>query len=277
MKHRQGGRTPLRVEELESRLVPTAVFADTSSNWSGYAVTTKPGAVSAVAGSWVVPAVSGSGNAASSVWVGIDGYHSSTVEQIGTDSDIVNGTPQYYAWFEMFPRNMVTLGMAIHPGDTMSARVSYIPRSSRFRLTLTDLTTGSTFSTTQRALFAARSSAEWIVEAPEVDNQTQPLANFGTVTISGAQATIGGATTAIDQTSRAGLAAYQIAMVSQDGGGAATTSALTDSGSPATSSFTTSYVSSGFFSFLPRRWWPFGWFHGRQSTRAPRMSISSSH
>ncbi|HEX5271002.1 MAG TPA: hypothetical protein VFW33_10960 [Gemmataceae bacterium] len=46
-----------RLEELEGRLVPSVV-APTSTNWSGYAVTAKSGSVTAVSGSWVVPAVS---------------------------------------------------------------------------------------------------------------------------------------------------------------------------------------------------------------------------
>ena len=57
--------------------------------------------MSAVYGSWIVPTVSGSssGKTYSAVWVGIDGYASdSTVEQIGTEQDVVNGTPVYQAW-----------------------------------------------------------------------------------------------------------------------------------------------------------------------------------
>ena len=88
-----------------------------SSNWSGYAAETNlndpaSGAVTAVSGSWVVPKVtptSNSSTAYSSVWVGIDGYSSSTVEQIGTDSDVVNGQVQYYAWV----RN-VSVGLGEH-------------------------------------------------------------------------------------------------------------------------------------------------------------------
>jgi len=60
--------------------------AVTSSNWSGYAVTAGRSTVTDVKGSWIVPPVSCSGsNQYASLWVGIDGYNSSTVEQIGTD------------------------------------------------------------------------------------------------------------------------------------------------------------------------------------------------
>src|SRR5215472_3488086 len=66
----------------------------TSSNWSGYAVTGAKGSVSDVTGSWIVPTMdcSTTPTGYSAMWVGIDGYSSNTVEQIGTESDCVNGT-----------------------------------------------------------------------------------------------------------------------------------------------------------------------------------------
>ena len=78
---------------------PPNTGAVTSSNWSGYAVATnlsnpQANSVSAVSGSWIVPTVTGSsrGTTYSAVWVGIDGYSDSTVEQIGTEEDVVNGS-----------------------------------------------------------------------------------------------------------------------------------------------------------------------------------------
>src|SRR6266542_694566 len=65
-----------------------------SLNWSGYAVTGAPGSVTDAKGSWVVPSIQGncgSTNAYASFWVGIDGFSSNTVEQVGTDSDCQNG------------------------------------------------------------------------------------------------------------------------------------------------------------------------------------------
>jgi len=95
-----------------------------STNWSGYAVQTdlydpQIGAVTAVSGSWVVPAARGRGTAFSSIWVGIDGYTSGTVQQIGTDSDVINGQPIYYVWYEMYPRPAVIVNsVTVRPGDT---------------------------------------------------------------------------------------------------------------------------------------------------------------
>jgi hypothetical protein len=219
---RRATRRP-RVEELESRLV---LSVGRVPNWAGYTVATKPGAVTAVHGTWVVRPVSGSGNAISSFWVGIDGASSPTVEQTGTDSILVNGRPQYDAWYEMYPKPVVIVpGLKVRPGNKITAEVS-VPRPGQFRLQLTNTTTGKSFTTTQAAPAAQRSSAEWIVESQSRFFSFVPLANFGAVTFSGATVTLGKTTTAIDQSSgqasRLNMGSFRWLE--------ATTSALTDSG-----------------------------------------------
>ena len=129
-----------------SAAVPTLTD---STNWSGYAVQTNSGTVvNSVSGSWIVPAVSGTGTAYSSAWVGIDGYNSSSVEQIGTDFDLSRGHPSYYAWYEMYPNAMVETSLTVRAGDSISASVVYTA-SNEFALTLTDNTTETSYSTTQ--------------------------------------------------------------------------------------------------------------------------------
>src|SRR5947209_2194209 len=118
----RGVRRRLKLEHLEDRLAPSAA---TSTNWSGYAVQAPAGSVTAVYGSWMVPAVTGKGTSYSSAWVGIDGFASRTVEQIGTDSDLSAGQPVYYAWYEMYPHPAVSLSLKVQPGDTISASVTY--------------------------------------------------------------------------------------------------------------------------------------------------------
>ena len=61
------------------------------------------GTVSAAYGSWVVPTVTGppTGNAHSSVWVGIDVYGNGTVEHVGTAQHAHHGVATYVAWWEM--------------------------------------------------------------------------------------------------------------------------------------------------------------------------------
>jgi hypothetical protein len=266
---RRRGQARLCLEELEGRLVASAIPA-TSTNWSGYALNTSPGAVTAVSGQWVVPSAAGTGTAYSSNWVGIDGFSSSTVEQIGTDSDVLNGTPQYYAWYEMYPRGFVQLPLTIHAGDTISASVNY--GSSAVTLSLTDATSGQSYTTTQTAPGAQRSSAEWIEEAPSSAFGVLPLANFGKATFAAARATVGGSTAAIDGFSSSAGQLYQLNMVSRSGARLDTTSAVTDSGNPATSSFTVTYAGTSSQPPPHRRWW--GWWASDLAVSPPATTTT---
>ena len=155
----------------------------TSTNWSGYAVLGS--SFTSAEGSWVVPTASCSGVSGdqyASFWVGLDGYSSTTVEQTGTDSDCVGTSPNYYAWFEFYPHpSYLISGLTIKPGDRMSAKVAY--NGSEFTITIKDVTTGKSYSKSSTVRGAARSSAEWITEAPCCTGSggILPLADFGTV------------------------------------------------------------------------------------------------
>jgi len=145
-----------------------AGFSEGAVRWSGYAVTGDNGSVTDVTASWTVPAIQGtcpSTNQYASFWVGIDGYSSNTVEQIGTDSDCQGGSPVYYAWYEFYPHFAYGVNMTVQPGDVISAEVRAGPRGL-FTVTLTNVTRNQTFSTSAKAPSAKQSSAEWIVEAP---------------------------------------------------------------------------------------------------------------
>jgi hypothetical protein len=238
---RSWSRCRLYVEELEGRLVPSSLAY--STNWSGYAVNAPAGTVSQVVGTWVVPAVSTSVSGYSSAWVGIDGWSNSTVEQIGTDSDYVNGRAQYYAWYEMYPAPSVNLSLPINPGDKISASVSNTS-PGQFLLSINNVTTGGSYSTPQSSSSAQLGSAEWIQEAPSSFTGVLPLANFGTINFSGAQATVSGTSGAADN-AWSGTSLYQVNMVTNTGSTKATTSAISDSGPAPASSFSVTWVSSG--------------------------------
>jgi hypothetical protein len=158
-----------------------------SSNWSGYAVTTS--SINEVDGSWTVPALqSGScvaGNDQySSFWVGIDGFNSNTVEQTGTDSDCVNGVATYYAWYEFYPHPAFYAGptlMTIHPGDTITAKVTYDSKRTGYTVTITDSNIKKGSFSTSFKMNAKQSSAEWIAEAPSSSGGVLSIANFGTM------------------------------------------------------------------------------------------------
>jgi hypothetical protein len=181
-----------------------------NSNWAGYDIT--PGSqVSAVAGSWVQPAISGSGGMG--IWVGIDGANNSTLEQIGTGAyiDANTGAPTYYAWYEMVPNNPYVVPInytnsgapfVVQPGDHISAAVRYLSSSgtnSTFQLLITDTPVNGGpvefFSTKQTMANVQRASAEWIVEETgDGSGNLYNLPNFGSVTFTGAWATVGSTT-----------------------------------------------------------------------------------
>ena len=230
--------------------------AVSSANWAGYADTNDT--YTSVASSWTEPTVDcsssggglnlglGSGlgltglfdsllggpSAASAFWVGLDGYSSTSVEQLGTDSDCDSGAPSYYAWYEMYPNPSVDLPAAdaVHPGDQISALVSSNAAGSSFTLMLKDSTAGWTFSTTQTGSGFARSSAEVIAEAPSectaVFCSEVPLADFGQLGYSGSSLI----DTAGKQGSLSAFNANEITM-SDNGTTLATPSSLSSDGS----------------------------------------------
>jgi hypothetical protein len=168
----------------------------TSSNWSGYAAQSTA-AFTAVAGSWTQPTVTcGSQATYAAFWVGIDGYTSRSVEQLGTDDDCHGGLPSYYAWYEMYPANPVNIATASHPvkpGDKLTARV--VRHSTTYRLAIVDHTEGWSFAISITSAGHANSSAEWIAEAPccTSGGAPLPLSHFGKVAFTAAQAATGGA------------------------------------------------------------------------------------
>lgn len=181
--------------------IGAALTNSTSENWSGYAATASSNAFTSVSSSWVVPTLSCASTKASysAFWVGLDGYNDQTVEQIGTEANCVNGQSQYYTWYEMYPQNPseVLVPVNLAAGNTISSSVTYNPptitkgfrgRNSvspgSFTLSLTDNTTGRSYSTTQTVRgVAERSSAEVIAEAP-YSYGILPLADFVTANYS---------------------------------------------------------------------------------------------
>ena len=155
----------------------------TSTNWSGYAVT--GGRYTTVSASWTQPKATCSGTSYSSFWVGLDGDTSNTVEQTGTDADCSSATPQYYAWYEMYPKFPVNYSNTVKPGDHMSASVT-TNGSGSFTLTISDSTQGWSNTKSARLKSAKLASAEVIAEAPSSSGGVLPLANFGTVSFTSA-------------------------------------------------------------------------------------------
>jgi hypothetical protein len=177
-------------------------FTASSTNWSGYVESsslTSPvsGTVTSVSGTWVVPTVTATPGQASTycaIWVGLDGFSDSTVEQLGTEQDVINGRVEAYAWIEMYPGGALEIvGFPVNPGDSITASVTY-NGGSQFTMTIANNTRHVFFAVPgsyTRLSGAQLSSAEWIVEAPWL-NGVLPLAHFSTVSFSNCAATVRG-------------------------------------------------------------------------------------
>jgi len=151
-----------------------------SFNWSGYASTLDTSQeYTKVFGSWKIPKANcTSEQRLASVWVGLDGWNSTTVEQDGTTSFCFEGTAYYYTWYEMYPAGTVEVGSSAAPGDSITASVTR--SGTNYTLKLTDSTnTANSFSEAGTCALATclDNSAEWIVERPAYSIGITPLAS----------------------------------------------------------------------------------------------------
>jgi hypothetical protein len=175
------------------------VTATGSSNWSGYADTaTTAQTFTKVSGAWTTPSVACSAeDQITSDWVGLDGFNSGTVEQLGTFGWCFQGAPIYFTWYEMFPKGTVEVGAGLKPGDKISASVTRTGTS--YALKLTDsTTTGNNISVTKTCALATckDTSAEWVSERPSFSIGVAPQAHYNAFKLtSGAQTSSGKAGT----------------------------------------------------------------------------------
>ena len=179
-----------------------------SANWAGYVATGQN--FSRVSGTWVQPSVDPSGgDGDSAFWVGLggsgnSGSQSGSLEQLGTQANVSGGQTSYYAWYELLPSPPVKINVPIKPGDHVNASVAV--SGSSVTMSLTNQTTGQSFSQTFQVSNVDTSSAEWIAEAPSAsdgqgDLTPVSLSDFGTVNFSSASATAGGHTGTISDSS----------------------------------------------------------------------------
>lgn len=207
-----------------------------SENWSGYAVTGSD--FTNAKGSWTLATVncSKTPNTYSAFWVGLDGYNSSTVEQTGTIAYCNGSRAEYYAWYEFYPAGSVEItSVPVSPGNHISAEVTY--SGSEFTTTITNETTGKSYSKTSKVSGAKRSSAEWIAEAPCCTNSggILPLSDFGTGYFGEDYTGVNGTNFATKSTTSGPISAFgsdvqEIIMVSSSGADEAVPSSLTSDG-----------------------------------------------
>ena len=171
------------------------VTATGSFNWSGYADTSSTKQeFTKVSGSWTAPSVSCSAeDQVTSNWVGLDGFNSGTVEQLGTYAQCFQGTPIYITWYEMFPAGLTEVGSTLKPGDKITASVTRTGTS--YALKLTDATTsGNNISVTKTCALATcvDTSAEWISERPSYSIGIVPQAHYNAFKLTSGAQTSGG-------------------------------------------------------------------------------------
>jgi hypothetical protein len=239
-----------------------------SENWSGYVAGGSSSSSStqfkSVSGSWVAPtakctssARGGNGAAYSAFWVGLGGAgQTQALEQAGTEANCsASGQAGYYAWYELVPAAPVRINLAVHPGDHISTRVTV--EGTAVDVSVSNQTTGQSFSKQSTMSNPDVSSAEWIAEAPSSCDGSGsctplPLTNFGTVDFTSASATTtdgqtgsisdsNWSTAAVSLTPGAGSAGFEgVDLAAGQSSGSATPSSLSSDGS----SFSVAYAAS---------------------------------
>jgi Peptidase A4 family len=188
--------TPLKAVGAGARAAASAATAATSVtnlqavNWAGYASSLGTTTFRFVSAHFTVPPLDCTGVTApngawAAHWVGLDGFRStsSTVEQTGVVEACNGTTPQYAAFWEMFPNAPGYPSITVTPGDTISMSVYYNRSTRKFSLTFSDTTSGHSFTRTRACPAGAtcrRNSAEVISEAPfdATTSSVLPLADF---------------------------------------------------------------------------------------------------
>ena len=212
---------------VRSGLAPLAAAGNTSSvlsyNWSGYAdLEGGANTVSSVSANWVIPKVEcpnglyRNQDAFVAQWIGIDGFISGTVEQLGSATQCFDGVTYYYVWYEMFPAGTVVEGTSAcinsnvdcpQPGDKITASITVTPAggTNNYTLSLTDVTRPQESFSVAASCDPATcvdSSAEWIVERPAFELpfgfQILPLSDFFQTSFVNGTVTSGGKATKIE-------------------------------------------------------------------------------
>ena len=160
---------------------------ETSTNWAGYVASR--GRFTSVSATWTVPLVKAGTQPTevAALWVGLDGRGTRTLEQIGTLSGMLGGSPAYEVWYEVVPQPPVYERLAIKPGDSVTASVT-TNGDGAFTLFIRNNTTGGTFSTLQPSRGAELVTAEVVAEAPATISGPAPLPDFGTIGFTNARA-----------------------------------------------------------------------------------------
>jgi len=183
---------------LISHAPASRVAQATTQNWGGYnqGKTEKGTLFRSVSATWTVPTATPHQRGrleASSAWVGIGGGcydvacntgDGNTLIQTGTAQEVTtSGKSVYYSWYELIPAFETKIGLAVAPGQRVSGSVqelttpSPVTGKSTWRITLRNLSTGKTFTTT-KTYRSTHDMAEWIEETPTINGNFAPMPNL---------------------------------------------------------------------------------------------------
>lgn len=165
---------------------------NTSLNWCGYVAATnlknpKSYSVESVFGTWNIPQLKSNKKESSCIiWVGMDGYKSNTIEQIGTAHELINGKQNNYAWFALHPNNSFQISnFPINVNDEVTAGVFFVGNNNFIIVLSNNTTKRFTILNLNSPFNNLRNTAQWIVEA-----DSKNLAKFGTINFNDCKAVI---------------------------------------------------------------------------------------
>jgi hypothetical protein len=164
----------------------------TNSHWSGSVVESEDDGINVVIGSWTVadvypPAGAGAGSWHEVTWVGIDGWNSPDVCQVGTVAVVSQAgphkrqAPDIYAWWEWYPNDWVGISnFEVSPGDVLTCVLCATAQFAVYSLVNNTSSEATSFSFgPPQGTALVGNCAEWIVERPESNNQLTELADYG--------------------------------------------------------------------------------------------------
>lgn len=183
----QRGPLPVGSEATASSTLSNNIASN--ATWSGYVEESGPD--TRITGTFTVPSLTAPRIAGTNLseWVGLDGYGNSSLIQAGVDEYPDASAPGGFdvmPWWEIVPapETPIALATPVRPGDSLTVVIGQLSGTG-WQITLTDNTTGHSFSTVQ-TYSGPGATAEWIVEAP-TDGSTgraYPLAAYSPTTFS---------------------------------------------------------------------------------------------
>jgi hypothetical protein len=184
--------------------------AESSSNWSGFELSSPAGTYDWVTGMWNVPSVTGESNRQtySAFWIGLDGDGTTDLVQDGTEQENFTfdflffhiSASTYYAWTEFLPEQPTEqqiTNFPVHPGDEIFSQVwignagSSPTLAGAFGVFFIENMTTSEYTwvyTPVGSTVVGGSEAVWIMERPTVGGSFPDLADYHSATMFNAYA-----------------------------------------------------------------------------------------